>query len=100
MKSAKPLTQMNTAELAEATKQYDSMVIHKTRPLNSRERKLWEQAKRGRGRPRVGKGSKKISISMEDELLHKTDALAKKEGVNRSELIAGFVIAGLKRRTI
>jgi Ribbon-helix-helix protein, copG family len=97
MKPAKPYSQMSAAELAEATKQYDGMVIDKTRPLNSRERKLWERAKRGRGRPKVGKGARKISISLEGDLLHKADALARKKGVNRSELIAGFVAAGLKR---
>ncbi len=98
MKPAKPYTRMSAAELAEATKQYDAMVIDKTRPLNRQERELWEQAKRGRGRPKIGKGARKISISLESDLLHKADALAKEKGVNRSELIAGFVAAGLKRK--
>ena len=100
MKTAKPYTQMSAAELAEATKQYDAMVIDKTRPLNSKERKLWEQAKRGRGRPKIGKGAKKVSISLENDLLHKADALARKQGLNRSELIAGFVMDGLKRKAV
>ena len=98
MKPAKPYSQMSAAELAKATKQYDGMVIDKTRPLNRRERKMWEQAKRGR--PKIGNGAKKISISMEGDLLHKADALAKKKGVNRSELIAGFVAAGLRRKAV
>lgn len=93
-------TQMSASELAQATKKYDSMVIHQTRPLNGRERKLWEQAKRGRGRPRIGKGAKKISISLEGSLLKRTDALAKQKGVGRSELIADFVTAGLQRKAI
>lgn len=100
MKPQKPYTQMSAAELAEATKQYDAMVIDKTRPLNRRERKLWEQAKRGRGRPRIGKGARKISISLEGDLLHKANALARKKGMNRSELIAGFVMDGLRRKAI
>jgi hypothetical protein len=98
MKPAKHYSQMTAAELAEATKQYDGMVIDKTRPLNARERKLWELAKRGPGRPKIGKGAKKISISLEGDLLQKTDAVAKKAGVNRSELIARFVAAGLARK--
>jgi hypothetical protein len=53
----KPYTQMTTAELARATKQYDQMVIDKTRQLNARERKLWNQAKRGRGRPKSATAS-------------------------------------------
>ncbi|MGD0771145.1 MAG: ribbon-helix-helix protein, CopG family [Tepidisphaeraceae bacterium] len=100
MKTAKPYTQMSAAELAEATKQYDAMVIDKTRPLNSKERKLWEQAKRGRGRPKIGKGAKKVSISLENDLLRKADAIARKRGLNRSELIAGFVMDGLKRKAV
>jgi len=86
--------------LAEATKQYDALVIDKTRPLNRQERRLWERAKRGRGRPKIGKGARKISISLEGDLLHKADALARKKGMKRSELIAGFVAAGLKRKAV
>ena len=56
---------MSAEELALATKEYDGMVIDKTRPLNAKERKLWKRAKRGRGRPKIGKGAKKISISLE-----------------------------------
>ena len=100
MKINKPYSQMNAAELAEATREYDGMVIDKTRPLNARERKLWQQARRGRGRPKIGKGAKKISISLEGNLLDKADAMAKKRGVNRSELIADFVAAGLKRKAV
>ena len=100
MKSSKPFTQMSAAELAESTKAYDEIVIDKTRTLNAKERRLWEQAKRGRGRPKVGKGAKKISISLESELLQKADAMARKRGLNRSELITGFVVAGLKRKAI
>jgi S-adenosylmethionine:diacylglycerol 3-amino-3-carboxypropyl transferase len=92
----KPYSQMTRAELAEATKQYDAMVIDKTRPLSAKERKLWNQAKRGRGRPKIGAGAKKVSISLEGELLKAADAMAKRKGVNRSELIAAFIAAGLR----
>ena len=97
MKTTKPYPQMTAAELAEATKQYDGMVIDKTRPLSPAERRLWARAKRGRGRPKIGRGARKISISLERALLEKTDALARKRGVNRSELIADLVAAGLRR---
>jgi hypothetical protein len=96
----KRYSEMSAAELAEATKQYAGMVIDKTRPLNARERKLWAQAKRGRGRPKIGNGARKVSISMESTLLKRADAAARKLGVNRSELIADLVSAGLKRRAI
>ena len=99
MKATRPHSHM-TAELAEATKQYDQMVIDKTRPLNERERKLWERAKRGRGRPRIGRGVKKIRISLESDLLRRADAAARQEGLNRSELISGLVAAGLRRKGV
>jgi len=95
MKTKKSYSLMSSAELAQATKAYKQMVIDKTRPLNAGERRLWELAKRGRGRPRIGKGARKISISLEGNLLERTDALAKRRGVNRSVLIAGFVEKGL-----
>jgi macrodomain Ter protein organizer (MatP/YcbG family) len=91
---------MNADELAEATKQYDAMVIDKTRPLNAKERQLWERAKRGRGRPKVGKGARKVSISLEASLLEKTDALARRTGETRSELISRLLTAGLRRRAV
>jgi predicted transcriptional regulator len=100
MKRTKPYTQMTADELADATKQYDAMVIDKTKPLSARERRLWNQAKRGRGRPKIGAGCKKISISLEKDLLEKADVLAQKTGRNRSELIAELVAAGLRRRAV
>jgi hypothetical protein len=96
----KPYSQTTRAELAEATKQYDEMVIDKTRPLNAKKRKLWRQAKRGRGRPKIGTGAKKVSVSLEGELLKAADALAKKKGINRSELIASFIAAGLRGKAV
>ncbi|MGA2582638.1 MAG: ribbon-helix-helix domain-containing protein [Tepidisphaeraceae bacterium] len=100
MKPTKPFANMTTAELAEATKQYEEMVIDKTFPLNAKERKIWEKAKNGRGQRKAGKGAKKISISLEGDMLQRADALAKKRGVNRSELITGLVMSGLRRRAI
>jgi hypothetical protein len=89
---------MTADELARATEEYDGIVIDKTRPLNAKERKLWQQAKRGRGRPKVGRGARKVSISLEGSLLERADAAAKKSGVNRSELIAELMELGLRRR--
>jgi metal-responsive CopG/Arc/MetJ family transcriptional regulator len=43
-------------------------------------------------------GTRKVSISLQDDLLEKADALARKRGIKRSELIASFVLAGLGRR--
>jgi len=48
----------------------------------------WESAKRKRGRPREGKGVKVISVSLERDLISRSDKLAKSLGISRSALIA------------
>lgn len=86
---------MSAAELAEATRQFDGpYAFEKTRPMTSGER---AQERVLRGRPKIGQGAKKVSISLESGVLEQTDTLAKKRGMKRSELIASFVMAGLKR---
>jgi hypothetical protein len=100
-KMAKHPEDMSAAELARATKEFDQpFIFEKARPMNPAEKAQEHEFRRARGRPKVGKGAKKISISLEGDLLHKADVLAKKKGVNRSELIAGFVAAGLRRKAV
>jgi len=95
-KTVKHFEEMNAAELAEATAEFDRpFAFEKGRSMTSGERA--QERKLRRGRPRIGKGARKVSISLEGGLLRKTDALAKKRGLNRSELIADFVAAGLGR---
>lgn len=87
---------MTSAELAENTRQFDRpFAFAKARPMTRAERAT-ERALRP-GRPKIGQGAKKVSISLERGVLRDTDALARKKGVKRSELIAAFVMAGLKR---
>jgi hypothetical protein len=57
-------------------------------PMNTRQRRKWEKAKRGPGRPKVGKGSKIISVSIEQGLLKSADSFAKAKGITRAKLIA------------
>lgn len=87
---------MSTAELADATRVFDQpFAFEKARPMTAAERA--EERMLRRGRPRIGRGAKKISVSLESGVLQATDTLAKKKGMKRSELIARFVVAGLKR---
>jgi len=58
-----------------------------SRPLNSEERKRWERIKKKLGRPKIGKGAKVVSVSVEADLLKRMDAYAKGHGLKRSELI-------------
>jgi hypothetical protein len=62
-------------------------IAGKSRRLNSEERALWNKFKRKVGRPRIGQGVKVVSVGVEKNLLKKTDALAKRRGVNRSALV-------------
>ena len=88
-KKAKPLAEMNTADLEEATAEFDQeLIIDSSSPLTTQQRAKWNKAKKKRGRPKVGRGVPVISVSIEKGLLHKTDRLAKKLKVKRAELIA------------
>jgi len=93
----KPYWEMNTAELREATKQYDREELGLPgKPLTARDKKLHAEARK-RGRPQVGKGAEKIRVSLERDLLKETDATAKRLHISRSELIAKGLRSILKK---
>jgi hypothetical protein len=72
-----------------ATAQFDKeFVIDQSRAPTLEETRQWQRAKRKRGRPKQGQGAKIISVSIERELLRKTDRLAKKLHTQRTKLIA------------
>ena len=84
----KPYWEMNTAELREATQEFDQEFVGETfGPPTSQELARFEQARK-RGRPRKGLGCKTISVTVEKQLLAQTDRLAKKLHVARAVLIA------------
>lgn len=84
----KPFRAMRADELAEATAAYgQEMVIEKFKPLTRSARGRWERARRKPGRPRRGKGVKVISVSVEQDLLQRSDKLARSLGVSRARLI-------------
>jgi hypothetical protein len=96
---AKPYSLMTAAELREATREYDEPTRGNTlpgRPLTKRQRAEFERARRGR--PRIGKGAKVISLSMERSLLKRTDARAKATHITRAELVARALEALLAKK--
>jgi len=94
----KPYWEMNAEELAEATKEFDEpFVIDKTRPLTPDEHRVWNRIKRGRGRPKVGQGAKRVSVSLERGLLKRVTALARKRRISRSKLLAQVLEEALAR---
>jgi hypothetical protein len=87
--AAKPYWEMTTDELRLATAEFDrDFVGDSFGPPTTKQRAQLVRAQRKRGRPRVGAGSKTISVTVEEGLLSKADRLAKKLHVPRAALIA------------
>lgn len=100
-KRTKKYWDMTTGELAEATAEFDHEGIADTfRPMTPAEKAAWEAAtqKRPRGRPRVGKGVRVISLGIEADLLRRADALAKKRRISRAKLVAEGLEAVLGKK--
>ena len=98
MSKSKPkkLTTMTTEELAAATEDLDAeLAIDDFGPMSEDADQKWKRAKRKRGRPKQGKGVKVISVSLEKDLILKSDKLAKSLGISRSALIARGLEAAL-----
>ncbi|MFI5379916.1 MAG: hypothetical protein ACHRHE_11510 [Tepidisphaerales bacterium] len=62
--------------------------LARSRPLNARERQQWRRFKAKMGRPKLGRGAKTISLTVEKGLLEQADAYAKQRGVSRASLVA------------
>ena len=69
--------------------------LARAKPLDAEGRRRHSLFKRRAGRPRIGTGSGTINvtISIERALLKKADAVARKNGLSRSELMARSVRA-------
>jgi hypothetical protein len=80
---------MNVEELAAATAEFDQEGVGESfgEPTPEQDARH-ARAKRKRGRPRIGKGTKVISVSVEKGLLARADRLAKRLHVKRAELVA------------
>ena len=95
-KHSKPYDQMTTSELAKATAEFDrEFIADSAVPAPPEEKARWLRAVRKRGRPRQGKGVQVISVSVEKDLLARSDRLARRLGVSRARLIARSLSATL-----
>lgn len=93
MKIKKQYRDMTTSELQAATRKFDQpLVIDGSRDMSTSDRKRWQAAKKKRGRPRIGAGHCRISVSLERGLLKRATALAKQRGVSRSSLLAELLV--------
>jgi len=74
---------------ASATQFARDVPLSETRALTPAERKQFRRIlKRGRGRPRIGKGAKRINITIEKGLLTRVNAFAKRQNISRARIIA------------
>jgi hypothetical protein len=88
-KDAKPYWEMTTAELREATKEFDEeFVFERTKPLSPEMRARWERAKAKGEPPQNGKAEAHIAVCLDKALLKRCTALAKKKRLTRDALIA------------
>ncbi len=80
---------LSPKERARELASYDrEFILDESRAMTPAERRLWERAKRKRGRPVQGRGAQVISVSVEKSLLEASDKLAAKKRITRASLIA------------
>jgi len=93
-------TPMKSMGLFEASKKLQGVRFEKTRELTSTERALWDQAKRGRGRPKKAPGDKaaRVLVSIAPSLLAEADDYARRQGISRAELFARGLLKVLPGR--
>jgi hypothetical protein len=93
IKKQKPYWEMTTAELREATREFDlgdgGPALKPPPEALARLRRA--RRKNGPGRPIVGKGAKRVSVSIEGQRLKHIDQAAKRMGISRSQFIAQAV---------
>jgi len=89
-KERKKYWNMTGNELAEATKEFDQEGAAETfGPMTPRAEAAWRKArrKRPRGRSRVDRGVKVVSVGIAAGLLQRADHLARKRGITRAKLV-------------
>ena len=73
------------AEVAQFDREFVGL---RGKPLTAAQKALHRRAARKAGRPRIGKGAERFTITLERELAKQAEALAKRRHMSRSELIA------------
>jgi hypothetical protein len=88
-KPTKPYWEMTTAELREATKEFDEEFVgDKARPMSPEMKARWERAKAKGEPPQNGQSEQTIAVQIDEALLKRSTALAKKKRITRDALIA------------
>lgn len=92
-----PGKELTEAELEKMAAEFDREFVADTfGPATPEAKARLRRAKRKRGRPRIGAGSKAISVTIERALLREIDRIAKRRHTTRAKLIARGLKAVLK----
>jgi hypothetical protein len=84
-----PYSRMSGDELDADSEKFDrEFISRRSRPLSGKLKARLRRARKKRGRPRIGKGAKKVLVTIERDLLKRTDAYAHRKKVSRSQIIA------------
>ena len=86
------LDEMTAADLNRLGSEAEKLTFKNTRPLTADARAALTRAA-GKGRPRIGAGAKRINVTVEQKLLEKADAYARRNGLTRAAVVA----AGLRK---
>jgi hypothetical protein len=90
--TGKSIDAMSDAERARLAAELDAETpaqrLARAKPLNAKQRATWRAIRKKMGRPKIGKGSQPISLTVEKDLLKRADAYAKLHGLKRAELVA------------
>jgi hypothetical protein len=88
-KNAKPFWEMTTAELREATKDFDKeFAFERAKPITPEMKARWDRAKSKDEPSTNGKTEQTIVIQLDKDLLKHCIALAKRKRLSRDALIA------------
>lgn len=103
MAKHKPYEQMNAAELAAATAEYDKPWTGPGlpgKPLTATQRAQHRRAsaRAKAGRPKIGGGAKIVPVSIERGLLLRVDAFAERHDLKRSQMVAEGLRLVMQRR--
>jgi hypothetical protein len=85
----RPVSKLSPAELDAMSGEFDRELVADTfGPPPPSVRARLARARRKPGRPRVGAGSKAISVTIEKDLLRRIDRIARRRKTTRARLIA------------
>lgn len=80
---------MSAHELDREVEKFDrEFIADAAKPLTRAERARERRARLKRGRPIVGKGAKRVLVTIERGLLERSDAFARRHGLSRAAVIS------------